>query len=100
MLVDRRWPPQNATSCSFGGTRTSCPSKLDEENFFTEVYTLYDFINSYTTKKSARRRLALGDKHKANFDQEVLQPPQQVDLILSPMAPKVRLVESPLFTHQ
>ncbi|GIN94392.1 hypothetical protein J6TS1_02620 [Siminovitchia terrae] len=51
---------------------------------------MYDFIISYTTKESARR-LALGDKHKANFDEGVLQPPQQFDLILSPMAPEAGL---------
>jgi len=37
-------------------------------------------------KKSARRA-ALGDKHKANFDEGVPQPPQQFNLILAPMAP-------------
>src|SRR5690606_12463447 len=54
---DKRWPPQGATSCRFGGTRTSCPSEVNP------VKSPFDFIG-LTEATSSPCRLEL-DNRKA-----------------------------------
>ncbi|GIN92913.1 hypothetical protein J6TS1_33850 [Siminovitchia terrae] len=46
---DKRWPPNVATSCDVGGTRTSCPSEINP------VKSFFDFIGLIEATSSPYR---------------------------------------------